>query len=77
LYKILDKVYAAHIPALLLVLRDASDRALRDPARLLRRHTGCNVLFNKLVQVETKFGCEFEVDIWTAAQRSKSQTGFV
>src|SRR5205823_14304118 len=40
LYKIPHKVYAAHIPALLLVLRDAPDRALSGPAGLLWRHTG-------------------------------------
>jgi hypothetical protein len=40
LYKILDKVYAAHIPTLLFVLRDASEHAQRGPAGLLGRHTG-------------------------------------
>ncbi|HVT28433.1 MAG TPA: hypothetical protein VHE81_10510 [Lacipirellulaceae bacterium] len=58
-------------PALLLVLRDSSNRALRGPESILRRHTGGNLLFNKLIQVETKFGFEFEVDIRTMAQRSK------
>nr|WP_031497105.1 hypothetical protein [Bryobacter aggregatus] len=76
-YKIFNKVYAAHIPALLFVLRGASDRSPRGPAGGLGRHAGCNVLFDELIQVESKFGFKLELDLPAAEQRPKPQTGFV
>ncbi|HEY1214365.1 MAG TPA: hypothetical protein VGE93_12090, partial [Bryobacteraceae bacterium] len=39
------------------------------------RHAGSNVLLNELIQVETKFGFEFEIDVRTAAQRAEPQAG--
>ena len=32
-------------------------------------------LLNELIQVETKFGFEFEIDVRTAAQRAELQAG--
>lgn len=72
LYQTLDKVYTTFIATLLLPLRNASDGTPRGPAGFLRRH-----IFNELIEVETKFCVEFEVDIPTPEQRPKPQTRFV
>ena len=59
---------------ILLVLRHGSDRALRGPAGVLGRHTGCDVLVDELFLMEMKFGFELDVGIRTAEQRPQAQT---
>jgi hypothetical protein len=58
-------------------LRHAADPALRGPAGLRGRHTGCYVLFDELIEMETKFGFEFRIDLRPAKQRPQTQTDFV
>jgi hypothetical protein len=62
LYKILDKVYAAHIPALLLSLLRSSHRAEGGATCLLRGEPPADFQLCPLVDVKLKFFVELPLD---------------
>ena len=73
----LDEIYASHIPALLLNLREAANGPARGVTRFFQCQTRRQVLCHLLFQVEAQLFLQLRVDLRPAAQRLPSQPQFV